>query len=293
MKILIMGGTRFVGKLLVDKLLKDNHEVTLLTRGVTKDYFGDRVKRVHALRSDAQAMSECLRDKEFDIVYDNICFSSYDAKIACDIFNKTKIKKYIFISSMYVYDKVSLSLKEEDFDPKNKKVELGYRDYATGKRLAETYFSNRADFDTIFVRFPIIMARDDYTKRFEYTILKILNEEPMYISKPEGKMNYISSYDSAKFLYWLKDIDIKGAINGASKEIFSASELIKKFEKILDKKAIVKTSDHVKNLHPYYRVSDMAMDTTKATSLGYKFSLFDSWFKDEVEAVAREYLAVA
>eukprot|EP01034_Spumella_vulgaris_P024864 gene24864-31253_t len=50
--ILVIGGTRHVGKLLVQKLLDAGHRVTLATRGRTADSFGDRVQRVRVDRRD-------------------------------------------------------------------------------------------------------------------------------------------------------------------------------------------------------------------------------------------------
>ena len=293
MKVLVLGGTRFVGKLLVNKLLENGYDVTLLTRGNTKDIFENRVKKLYAFRSDRRAMKRCLDKKEFDIVYDNICFSSKDAKIACEIFNNIKIKKYILISSMYVYNEQDEPLIESDFNPYSYSVGFNIRaifDYAEGKRLTERYFARWANFDTLFVRFPIIMARDDYTKRFENCILNILKNKPIYVSYPQGKMNYISSYDAANFLYWLKDIDVTGAINAASKESFSANELINEFAKVLNKKAVIKSSYHVGKLSPYYKKANMVMDTTKAQNLGYKFNSFYTWFANEVTACAKQYL---
>ena len=39
MKILIIGGTRFLGKYLTEALLKGNQEVTLLNRGTARNTF--------------------------------------------------------------------------------------------------------------------------------------------------------------------------------------------------------------------------------------------------------------
>lgn len=45
MKILILGGTAFFGRRLVHFLIQDGHDITVATRGQTKDDFGERVKR--------------------------------------------------------------------------------------------------------------------------------------------------------------------------------------------------------------------------------------------------------
>lgn len=44
--ILILGGTRFFGKRLVELLLEEGHKVTIATRGNTPDSFGEQVDRL-------------------------------------------------------------------------------------------------------------------------------------------------------------------------------------------------------------------------------------------------------
>ena len=46
MKILVIGGTRFFGIHMVNKLLELWHSVTIATRGNAKNNFGDRVSRI-------------------------------------------------------------------------------------------------------------------------------------------------------------------------------------------------------------------------------------------------------
>ena len=60
MKNLVIGGTRLMGKHLVHALIKDNHDVTIATRGVTPDDFGDAVKRVVINRTDRENMKTVL-----------------------------------------------------------------------------------------------------------------------------------------------------------------------------------------------------------------------------------------
>lgn len=79
-KVLVLGGTRFFGKRLVELLLRSqDNEVTLLTRGRTADAFGDRVARLTADRTDEAALERALSDTSWDIVYDNICYSAEEA----------------------------------------------------------------------------------------------------------------------------------------------------------------------------------------------------------------------
>lgn len=85
-KVLVLGGTRFFGKRLVERLLESSeNSVTILTRGQTNDSFGDRVQRICADRTDRQALVEAVGEQVWDVVYDNICFSPDEASEACRI----------------------------------------------------------------------------------------------------------------------------------------------------------------------------------------------------------------
>ena len=54
--VLVIGGTRYIGKLLVQRLLRAGHRVTIATRGYAPDPFGDRIARVRVDRRNETAM---------------------------------------------------------------------------------------------------------------------------------------------------------------------------------------------------------------------------------------------
>ena len=297
MKILIFGGTRFVGKTLVQLLINGGHDVTILTRGDAEDPFCDSVDRIRCDRSNEEMMWEHLCDKDFDVVYDNICFSANDASITCNIFENHSLLKYIFTSSMYVYDAQDQPLTEDDFcaeryiDWPEPRSDSWYRD---GKRGAEAYFSKRARFNVSTVRFPIILGHDDYTGRFNHYISRILFEKPLYITSPQGRMNYVRSKDAARFLFWLKDDRHAGPVNAASSESFNASELIGHFSRALRKNAI---TCHVGQNHhskggPYCRKDNMVLDTDLANKIGFYFPSFHDWFMREVSIAKNNLMSV-
>ncbi len=69
MRILVIGGTQFIGKRLVGRLLETGHEVTLLHRKAESP-FGEHVQNVVADRNDAAAVAGALAGRRFDAVYD-------------------------------------------------------------------------------------------------------------------------------------------------------------------------------------------------------------------------------
>src|SRR6185369_18007829 len=116
MKVLVIGGTLFIGKLLVEELLKEGHDVAVLHRKPKHD-FGRKVENLMADRNDAAALSEALRGRRFDVVFDNVydfergtTAAQVEATIrACG----DRISRYIFMSSVAAYGD-GLNHKESD-----------------------------------------------------------------------------------------------------------------------------------------------------------------------------------
>ena len=71
MKVLVIGGTLFIGKQLVEELLKQGHDVAVLHRKPKHD-FGRRAENIMADRNDPENMKEALSGRRFDVVYDNV-----------------------------------------------------------------------------------------------------------------------------------------------------------------------------------------------------------------------------
>ncbi|MGL5416552.1 MAG: NAD-dependent epimerase/dehydratase family protein [Clostridium sp.] len=263
-KILVLGGTRFCGKELVKELVKAGDEVTILTRGNTDNPFKANVKHLKGDRRNLEEMKKLLEGLEFDVVYDHICYSPNDARISIEAF-KGKTKKYIVISSLAVYDKIKgLCLKEYDYNSKKYKIKFGDREnfsYSEGKRLMEAVFSEYAEFDVTMVRFPVIIGKDDYTKRLSTYIEKVKNEEKIYTTKLDEKMNVITSNEAAIFLRWIKDKEIKGPVNATCNGDISLGDIIKTIEIEIGKKAIIDRTIDVVETSPYNDYLGITMST--------------------------------
>ncbi len=70
MKVLVIGGTLFIGRLLVEELVKGGHDVAILHRKPKHDY-GRRVENIMADRNDAESLREALSGRRFEVVFDN------------------------------------------------------------------------------------------------------------------------------------------------------------------------------------------------------------------------------
>ena len=56
MNVLVLGGTRYFGIPMVQELLRQGHQVTIGTRQMTQDNFGDTVQRIQVERMDPVQM---------------------------------------------------------------------------------------------------------------------------------------------------------------------------------------------------------------------------------------------
>ena len=71
MKVLVIGGTLFIGRMLVEELVKGGHEVAVLHRKPKHD-FGTQVENIMADRNDPAAMQRSPSTRRFEIVFDNV-----------------------------------------------------------------------------------------------------------------------------------------------------------------------------------------------------------------------------
>ena len=275
MEILVVGGTRFFGIHLVNQLLQNGHKVTIATRGKAVDNFGYCVERILIDRTDAGSLRMALSEKKFDVVYDEIAYCSNEIKYMLDIIT---CDRYIYMSSMSIYETLQKNLVEEDFDPhKNKLIwcDRAEFDYATSKRQAEcaiwqVYHNRKA----IAVRYPYVIGNDDYTKRLQFYVDHTLNEIPMNIDNVDCQMGFIRSAEAGKFLAFLADKEFTGPINGCSEGTISIREILDYIEEKSGKHSIISENGEVA---PYNHTPEYSINTDKAKELGFHFSDIKSW----------------
>lgn len=270
MNILILGGTRLFGKVLVRNLIERGHNVTIATRGLTQDSYGDLVTRIIIDRENKKSIEKALEGKYFDIIYDNLCYSPNSARDLCDVI-EDKTDRYIIISSSAVY-KFNKNIKEEEFNPYIYKVIYGDRNdfsYAEGKRLSEAVVFQNYNIKTVAVRFPVVLSKDDYTKRlYSYVENNILNKSTN-INNIDSNLSFISDKEAGDFLAWLSNVDYVGPINAASYGSITIKEIIEYIEKSTGKKMII-SSDGING--KYNGIFDSNLDIYRVESLGFKFN---------------------
>ena len=281
MKVLVLGGTRFFGIHMVNELLKNGHDVTIATRGKAEDPFGDSVKRIVVERTDSESMKNALKDKHFDVVIDKLAYASNDVKYAMESLD---CDRYIQMSTTAVYDPKTLNTVEDDFDGKNRQFtwcNRGDFPYDEIKRQAEeALWQVYSDRKWLAVRYPVVMGKDDYTGRLKFYVDHVKNSVPMNIDNIDYQMSYIRSDEAGKFLAYLVDKDVEGAINGSSSGTISLREIINYVEENTGAKAVLEsTGDNA----PYNGDPEFSINTDKAKSLGFEFTDIHEWIYELID----------
>lgn len=114
MRILIMGGTRFIGVYLTKILVERGHEVVLFNRG-NHPAPVEGVSQIQGDRKDAGQLKEKLSAENFDAIFDNNGRELSDTQPLVEIFNG-KIKHFVYVSSAGVYLK-SPEMPHREGDP--------------------------------------------------------------------------------------------------------------------------------------------------------------------------------
>ena len=117
MKVLVIGGTLFIGRLLVQELLKAGHAVAILHRK-RKHPFSKRVENLVADRNDPAAVRRAIGTRRFEAVFDNVYDWEHGTTSAqvegTALAIGDHLERYVFMSSVAAYGD---GLNHHDGDP--------------------------------------------------------------------------------------------------------------------------------------------------------------------------------
>lgn len=278
MKILVLGGTRFFGIHMVNDLIEKGHEVTIATRGNTPDFFSDSVSRIRFERTDEDSIKAVIAGTHYDVIIDKIAYCSNDIR---KIMESADCDKYIYMSSTAVYNPLHPDTVEEDFDGMSGElIWCDRKDYPYDviKRHAEyALWQKYPEKNWIAVRYPFVTGKDDYTTRLYFYVEHVMKQLPMKIDNLDSQMSFIRSDEAGEFLSFLVDKDFKGAVNGSSHGTVSIREILDYLKQETGLDAILSDDGEPA---PYNGEPEYSINTSKAESLGYKFTDLKDWIYD-------------
>jgi 2'-hydroxyisoflavone reductase len=206
MRLLVLGGTKFLGRAVVECALTRGHDVTLFNRGRTnRDLFPETEK----LRGDRESEIHVLRGREWDAVVDPSGYVPHVVRSSAEALADA-VGHYVFVSSVSVYADFSGALREDDplapLDPEHGVDELreDYANYGPLKALCEQAVSELFPARHAIVRAGLIAGPHDPTGRFTYWPHRVARGGDVVApAPPERTVQFIDARDLGA---WMVDL---------------------------------------------------------------------------------------
>ncbi|MEA2497863.1 MAG: hypothetical protein QOH26_268, partial [Actinomycetota bacterium] len=164
----MIGGTRFVGRHLVDALLARGHDVTLFNRGQTNPELFPKAEKI---KGDREGDLSSLDGRSWDAVIDTCGYVPRVVGASATALGGS-VGRYVFISSVSAYsDFRHKGRREEDALAKlddESTEEITGETYGALKALAENAVFDAVGDRALIVRPGLIVGPHDHTDRFSY-----------------------------------------------------------------------------------------------------------------------------
>ena len=203
MKLLVLGGTNFIGPHIVERAVARKHTVTLFNRGKTNPgLFPD----LEQLRGDREKGDlDALRGRKWDAVIDtNVNYPRWIREALAIL--APNVGQYLFVSSISVYtgegggpiDETSPVAKMED--PSVEDLGPNYENFGPLKALCEKTAEEKMPGHVTVLRPGLIVGRGDKSDRFPYWPARVRRGgEVLAPDDPGYPIQYIDVRDLADF----------------------------------------------------------------------------------------------
>jgi 2'-hydroxyisoflavone reductase len=305
MRILIVGGTSFVGRAVAWAALNNGHDVTVINRGQTPSDLPDTVTR---LVGDRHGDMSALADVSFDVTVDAIAFRPADVDVLAAALGK-RGGHHIQISSVSAYeDPPNEGATEEtatlwDDATLARDAEVTGETYGPLKAACERAATEHFGDQLTIVRPTFVIGSHDATLRFPYWVERLRVGGNIAVPGPrDNALQYIDARDLGEFVVTLATNSTLGAFHVAGP--YPAARFFEVIEAIHDQVSppearLVEISPrHIKSHHletrfPLWSGSTsetaLAVDPAKALAAGLGFrelreSVEDvlAWWDDRV-----------
>ena len=229
LKILVLGGSQFIGPALVEIARKRGHSITVFNRGITekkKGSLGDDVERIIGDRDpDKGDGIKNLAGKTWDVCIDDSGYYPRHVKAVAELL-APNIKQYIFVSSISAYADNSKAGQDESADlakladPTVETMGNGGEFYGGLKVLCEQAAEKALPGRTTIVRPGFIVGPGDPTDRFTWWPWRVQHSgqdgygmEMLAPGTPNDPMQVIDVRDLAAFLIHVSENNTIGVFN--------------------------------------------------------------------------------
>jgi 2'-hydroxyisoflavone reductase len=228
LRILVLGGTGFIGPYHVQYALDRGHTVSIFNRGRTNPQLFPGVEK---LVGDRSSDVSALAGREWDVVIDNSATDPTWVERSASMLQKT-VKRYLFTSTRSVYSdtsRVPMTVDAPVCTRENTPVEQGKPlPYCLAKSLSEGVVRRYFPDNHCIVRASLIVGPGDLTDRFTYWPVRI--EKGGEVLAPGDGTDWVQFIDARDICEWmirLAEMGTTGTYNGLGpKQPRSFAELL-------------------------------------------------------------------
>jgi 2'-hydroxyisoflavone reductase len=241
MRVLLIGGTMFIGKRLVARLLDAGHEITLFHRKAAHP-FGPDVRSVVGDRNDALSVRSALTGLHFDAVYD-IAYDWERGTTGPQVEATAKavpgdLSRYIFMSSVAAYGE---GLNHEEDDPLAPDTDSN--DYIRNKAMSERALfrmHRESQFPAVTMRPPFVYGPENPFYREAFFWDRIRNDRPVIVPGDGNRLMqfvYVDDLVTACSNALENPTAVGRAFNVACEKAVTQTELVTEFASAAGKQA--------------------------------------------------------
>jgi len=219
MTILVLGGTRFVGRHIVDALLRRGHTVAVLTRGVSPDDLPASVERLRGNRNDPSGVLAALAGRSWDACIDVSGYLPRQVRPTAEGL-ADRIARYLFISTVSVYQDLSGGPVTEAGrllpEAAETVTDVTSETYGPLKVTCERIVRDTYGQRSSFLRPQIVAGPHDPTGRHTYWVQRAMQGGGM-LAPGDGSdhVQVVDARDVARFAASVIDRDLSGTFNMA------------------------------------------------------------------------------
>lgn len=233
MKVLIIGGTIFLGRHLVAAGLARGHDVTVFHRGRHADALPSAIER---LQGDRHGDVTALRGRQWDAVIDTCGYVPGAVRRVMDALDRDRVGHYTFVSSISVYSSFTATGVDERapvaaISPEQveaaEAVSTGER--ATARSYGEMYGALKGRCEAaaeqampgrvLNVRPGLIVGAYDYSDRFTYWVRRVAaGGDVLAPGRPERRVRVIDATDLAEWVVRMAESRHAGVFNATGAE---------------------------------------------------------------------------
>ncbi|HYH99379.1 epimerase [Hyalangium sp.] len=225
LKILVLGGTGFLGPAFVTAAQARGHTLTLFNRGKTRPHLFPNVEKLQGDRDPKKGEGlKALEGRRWDVVLDNSGYYPRMVKASAELL-APHVKQYVYISSISAYANNDVPYEDESgptakvADPTVETMGKNYENFGGLKRLCEEAVEAALPGLASLIRPGYIVGPDDPTDRFTYWPVRYARGGEMLApGSPEDPLQIIDVRDLAEWLVKVMENQLTGIYNATGPE---------------------------------------------------------------------------